>query len=77
LWLAGGNQILIIDPATRKTKERIQTDIIAYQLDFNGEVVLLSHYYPDTQQQRGLSIVNPNTLKIRKVSLGETLCHQV
>jgi len=73
LWVAGGNQILIINSETGELKRKVQTDMIAYQLESNESTVMLSHYYPDIQQEKGLSLIDPDTLNIEKFSLMKTL----
>jgi DNA-binding beta-propeller fold protein YncE len=73
LWLAGNNQIQIINPETNETLKQVQTDLIPYELHYDGKEVFLTHYDPSTQQQKGISIINPRTLKIKKIPLPERL----
>jgi hypothetical protein len=66
LWIAGGNQIQIVNPITIATIRTVKTDVIPYEIYYEGKHVYLTHYDPTTRQQKGISIINPKTMKIKK-----------
>lgn len=69
IWIAGGQGVKIIDSKTGDLIKEIQTEAIPYQLDYDNNVVVLSHYFPDNQLQKGLSIINPKDNKVKKINL--------
>ncbi|KGK91163.1 hypothetical protein DP73_04810 [Desulfosporosinus sp. HMP52] len=73
LWICGGNKLINVDQKTGEKIETIEIDSIARQIVSDGQRLIISHYYPDSQEQKGLTVLNLNNRTVKRIDIKDVL----